>query len=131
MVCCLEVNEQKKSEDIDDMQSTKKLELEKDEELQNRVMERLGEIKFDHTGEQFAVELERRICGLTVKIPVMCVEIEGGDMIEDLISPAQLKELSKTPAQRRAEKAKEVISTVVVVMVVVRQWWFWWCWWWW
>ena len=69
---------------------------------QSKIMERLGEIKFDCTGEQFAVEHEVRVCGQLVKIPVMSLEVEGS---EGLISAEQLKEMSKTPQQRRSEKA--------------------------
>ena len=71
------------------------------DERQEEIMERLGKIRFDCTGEDFAMEHEVRICGNNVKIPVMCMEI---DWSEDLMSSEHLKELSKTPLQRRAEK---------------------------
>ena len=71
-------------------------------------MRQLGEIKFDCDGEQFAVEHVVRICDKKVNIPVMCVQINEGEghIAEDLMSQELIKELHKTPAQRRAEKVK-------------------------
>ena len=99
-----------------------KLEIDKSEELQQKVLDRLGQIKFDHTGEQFAVQHEVRICGNLVRAPVMCLDIGMDSKIEDLISPMQLQELCKTPAQRRSEKAKEVMVVMVVVVMVLVGW---------
>ena len=74
----------------------------KDGERQAQLLERLGEIKFGCKGEEFAMSHETRICGRTVEVPVMVIHIPEGT--QDLISDVHLKELQKTPAQRRAEK---------------------------
>ena len=100
----------------------RKLEIDKSEELQQKVLERLGQIKFDHTGEQLAVQHEVRTCGNLVRAPVMCLDIGLDSTIEDLISPMQLQELCMTPAQRRSEKAKEVMVVMVVVLMVLVGW---------
>ena len=73
-----------------------------DAQYQAQILERLGDIKFDCTGEQFAMYHETRICGKIVLVPVMVLHVPEGT--QDLISDVYLKELQKTPAQRRAEK---------------------------
>ena len=72
---------------------------------QKYILEKLGHIRYDCSGEEFGVHHEVRICGDIVKIPVMMLEIPEGT--QDLISEASLQELMKTPAQRRAEKVME------------------------
>ena len=52
------------------------------------------------------MEHEVKICADVVKIPVMRLELEDPEGLDGLISPEQLKELQKTPEQRRAEKVE-------------------------
>ena len=92
----LEIHERQEDQSKIDPDVLQDLNDRADVGVQNKIMERLGEIKFDCTAEQFAVEHEVRICGQQVKIPVMSVEVEGS---EGLISSEHLKELSKTPQQ--------------------------------
>ena len=79
-----------------------------DAQYQAHILERLGEIKFDCTGQQFSMYHEARICGQLVKVPVMVLHVPDGT--QDLISDVHLQELQKTPAQRRAEKLNRDIN---------------------
>ena len=97
----LEAHEKGESE-----KDEKKFAEELPQEVQETIMDRLGKINFDCSGEQFAVEHEVKVCGENVKIPVLRVDIEDVEGLEGLISAEHLKELQKTPEQRRAEKVE-------------------------
>ena len=71
-------------------------------ELEAQLLEKLGELQYDCKGEEFAMSHRTRICGQFVDVPVMVIHVPEGT--QDLISDVHLKELQKTPAQRRAEK---------------------------
>ena len=76
------------------------IEEESKEALEQKILEHLGEIKFETQDGRIAADHEVKLCGNMVKIPVLRLDI--GDQ-EGLISEELLEKLNKTPKQRRAE----------------------------
>ena len=73
------------------------------EVLEQKILEHLGQIKFETQGGRVAADHEVKLCGSIVKIPVLRLDI--GDQ-EGLISEELLEKLNKTPKQRRAEASE-------------------------
>ena len=64
---------------------------------------RSWKISFAQEDDKFVVDREIQVCGNTVKIPVMSLEIDGQ---QDLIDEQYLKILQMTLAERRANMQK-------------------------
>ena len=79
------------------------IEEESKEVMQQKILEHRGEIKFETQGGRVAADHEVKLCGSTVKIPVLRLDI--GDQ-EGLISEELLEKLNKTPQQRRSEASE-------------------------
>ena len=68
-------------------------------DYQQFLVQKLGKISFAQEDDKFVVDHEIQVCGNTVKIPVMSLEIDGQ---QDLIDEQYLKILQMTLAERRA-----------------------------
>ena len=70
-----------------------------EKEYQDFLLQKLGKITFAQEDDKFTVDHEIKVCGKSVTIPVLSMEI---DSQTDLIDDEFLKLLQMTPAERRA-----------------------------
>ena len=82
---------------------------------QEYILEKLGHIRYDCSGEEFGVHHEVRICGDIVKAPVMMLEIPEGT--QDLSSEESLRERPQLRGGPRrpcsASRRSQIMSDIV------------------